>query len=205
MAPFDRPYTTFCWSTIVNIALFCTVFDYLTLNNIVILKSGLEVTQDHSTGTIRKLGYGFLLAFHSNYGSILHHFRDAYWSKIVIFVMPPCIRHPVRGFPSEYCHPIWCGKTRMVGLLDGKKTLRIYVLPFRQNTGVWQTDGRTDILPRHSPRYAYASRGKNVLRSSFCKIRMTWSESARHRPWRWLQKHITLFGKPLHRCCIYLI
>jgi len=22
-------------------------------------------------------------------------------------------------------------------------------------------DGRTDILPRHSPRYAYASRGKN--------------------------------------------
>jgi len=24
-----------------------------------------------------------------------------------------------------------------------------------------QTDGHTDILPRHSPRYAYASRGKN--------------------------------------------
>ena len=24
------------------------------------------------------------------------------------------------------------------------------------------TDGRTDILPRHSPRYAYASRGKNA-------------------------------------------
>jgi len=24
-----------------------------------------------------------------------------------------------------------------------------------------QTDGQTDILPRHSPRYAYASRGKN--------------------------------------------
>jgi len=23
-------------------------------------------------------------------------------------------------------------------------------------------DGRTDILPRHSPRYAYASRGKNM-------------------------------------------
>ena len=25
-----------------------------------------------------------------------------------------------------------------------------------------QTDGRTDILRRRSPRYAYASRGKNV-------------------------------------------
>ena len=24
-----------------------------------------------------------------------------------------------------------------------------------------ETDGRTDILPRHSPRYTYASRGKS--------------------------------------------
>ena len=27
--------------------------------------------------TIRKLGYGFLLAFHSNYGPILYHFIDS--------------------------------------------------------------------------------------------------------------------------------
>jgi len=27
MAPFDRPYTTFCWSAIVNIALSCTIFE----------------------------------------------------------------------------------------------------------------------------------------------------------------------------------
>ena len=26
---------------------------------------------------------------------------------------------------------------------------------------MWRTDGRTDILPRHTPRYAYASHGKN--------------------------------------------
>jgi len=26
MAPFDRPYATFYWSAIVNIALFCTIF-----------------------------------------------------------------------------------------------------------------------------------------------------------------------------------
>jgi len=45
MAPFDRPYATFYWSIIVNIALSCTIFEFfLTLNNIVILKSGLEVT-----------------------------------------------------------------------------------------------------------------------------------------------------------------
>jgi len=41
MAPFDRPYTTFCWSVIVNIAVSATVLSYLTLNNIVTLKSGL--------------------------------------------------------------------------------------------------------------------------------------------------------------------
>jgi len=39
---------TFYWSAIVNIALSCTLLSYLTLNNIVALKSGLGVTQDHS-------------------------------------------------------------------------------------------------------------------------------------------------------------
>jgi len=47
MATFDRPYTIFYWSAIVNIALSCTIFSYLMLNNIVTLKSGLEVTQGH--------------------------------------------------------------------------------------------------------------------------------------------------------------
>jgi len=44
MARFDRPCTTFYWSAIVTIAPFSS---YLTLNNIVALKSGLEVTQCH--------------------------------------------------------------------------------------------------------------------------------------------------------------
>jgi len=50
--------------------------NYLTLNNIVTLKSGLEVTQSHSKWC------GFLFAFHTNYGSLLHQFRDKarYWS-----------------------------------------------------------------------------------------------------------------------------
>jgi len=47
MAPFDRPYATFYSSAIVNIALSRTIFEFLTLNNIVTLKSGLEVTQCH--------------------------------------------------------------------------------------------------------------------------------------------------------------
>jgi len=27
MAPFDKPYATFCWSAIVNIAISCTIFE----------------------------------------------------------------------------------------------------------------------------------------------------------------------------------
>ena len=71
MTPFDRPYATFYWSAIVNIALSCTVFE-LTLNNIVTLKSGLEIRllKVIETGAIRKCGYDFLFAFYSNYGRI---------------------------------------------------------------------------------------------------------------------------------------
>ena len=29
MAPFDRPYATFYWSAIVNIALSCTIFEFV--------------------------------------------------------------------------------------------------------------------------------------------------------------------------------
>jgi len=44
IAPFDRPYATFYWLAIVNIVPFSS---FLTLNNIVTLKSGSEVTQCH--------------------------------------------------------------------------------------------------------------------------------------------------------------
>ena len=47
MMPFDRPHATFYWSAIVNIAYLVPFSSYLTLNNIVTLKSGLEFTQGH--------------------------------------------------------------------------------------------------------------------------------------------------------------
>jgi len=49
--------------------------------------------------TIQKLGCGFLFVFHSNYGSILHQFRDKaiYWSKIVIYYTPLAFDAPVGG------------------------------------------------------------------------------------------------------------
>jgi len=68
---------------------------------------------------------------------------------------------PLGQFPSKYCHCVWHEKTRMVGLPDGKKWR--YVQQCRHTTCVWRTDRRTDILRRHSPRYAYTSRGKNSV------------------------------------------
>jgi len=52
----------------------------------------------------------------------------------------------------------------MVGLPDGEKNFediynRLDSIPACDR----RTDGQIDILPRHSPRYAYASRGKNCI------------------------------------------
>ena len=86
MVPFDRSYTTFYWSAIVSMLYhFQRTWRWI----IVTLKRSLKVIQ---TGTIQKLGCGFLFAFHSNHGSILHRLRDKgrYWSKIPpMHLMPP--------------------------------------------------------------------------------------------------------------------
>ena len=41
------------------------------------------------------------------------------------FSYPLAFDAPVRGFPSEYRHPLWDGKTRMVSLPDGEKISKI--------------------------------------------------------------------------------
>jgi len=54
---------------------------------------------------------------------------------------------PVRGgVPSEYRHPLWYGKTRMVLLPDGEKISKIslFVLAQLQNVTDRQTDRQTD-------------------------------------------------------------
>ena len=47
IVPFHKACTTFYWSAIVTIAESCPVFELFDVNNIVTLKSGSEVTQDH--------------------------------------------------------------------------------------------------------------------------------------------------------------
>jgi len=84
------------------------------------------------------------------------------------FFIPPCIRRPVRGFPSEYRHPVWRAKTRMALLPDGEKISKISLFVLAQLTNV--PDGRTDRQTctgwRHIPRLCIASRGKNCKQFS---------------------------------------
>jgi len=61
--------------------------------------------------------------------------------KSWFFIPPLHSTPPLGGSPSEYCHPVWCEKTRMVGLPDGEKNLRICITDKTQYRRV--TDRRT--------------------------------------------------------------
>jgi len=69
------------------------------------------------------------------------------------FFIPILFHAPVRGFLSEYGHPLWYGKTRMVSLPDGEKISKIslFVLAQLRNVADGRTDGQTpgdSIIPR---------------------------------------------------------
>jgi len=60
--------------------------------------------------------------------------------KIGILSYPLHSTPPLGGFPSEYRHPLWYGKTRMVSLPDGEKKLEDIFIRFG---ATHERDGRT--------------------------------------------------------------
>ena len=65
--------------------------------------------------------------------------------KVVILSYLPCILRPhYGGFPSEYWHPLWEGKTIMVSLPDGEKISKTFIHFDVMHERDRRTDGRTD-------------------------------------------------------------
>ena len=66
----------------------------------------------------------FLFAFHSNYGGILYRLRDIAENR-EIFIRHPYLAPLQRVTPLEFWKMFDAGKTRMIGLLYGEKTMTI--------------------------------------------------------------------------------
>jgi len=130
----------------------------------VILKSGLGSFKVIGNGILRQIAYEFLLAFHSNYGPVLYHFRDKarYWSKIVFFSYPmysapPLGAVPVGILPEGSVRKNWNG----VGIRSWKMFEdRPMIRPTRFDT-LHERDGQTDgHRTTVQARLCIASRGK---------------------------------------------
>ena len=117
---------------------------------------------------------GFLFAFHSNYGSILHHLRDKarYWSKIVIFFIPCCIRRPCSGVPVRILPSRLVWKTRMVALTDGEKNLRKCTTVYTQYRRVTdrQTSCHSIVRAMHTRRAVQMTRKRHNCMAALAPI-----------------------------------
>ena len=78
------------------------------------------------------------------------HAKVGCWSRIAIYLTP------LLGWSaSEYCHDVWCGKSRIVWLSDAEKILQ-HVYWFDRIT-----NRRTDTTREHRPHLCIALDGRN--------------------------------------------
>jgi len=78
--------------------------------------------------------------------------RDSCEKKSSFYHTPLHSTPPLGGFPLEYRHPLWYGKTRMVSLPDGGKISKLCLFVLMWSTKV--TDGWMDrqTARQHRPR-----------------------------------------------------
>ena len=119
MAPFDRSHMTFNWSAIVNIALSGTVsvfelFDVEWYHDLEIWVRGhsrsFKLVPFKSLGTVSYSPCIVTMALYWVSYEIKPDIGRKSW-----FFIPLAFNAPLRESPSEYCHPIWYGKTRNGG------------------------------------------------------------------------------------------
>jgi len=93
--------------------------------------------------------------------------------KSSFFIHPLHSTPPLGGFPSEYRHPVWHGKTRMAWLPDGEKIEDIFIRFDATHERDRRTDGRTDghRMPAYTA-LCIASRGKNVSEARAAQHRL---------------------------------
>ena len=82
------------------------------------------------------------LAACANLSITISEIQRDLWKKSSFYHTPLHSTPPLGGFPSEYRHPLWDGKTRMVSLSDDEKISKISLFVLTWSTNV--TDRQTD-------------------------------------------------------------
>ena len=115
------------------------------------------------TGTIRKLGCSFPFAFHSNYmalSCIISQIKQDIGRKSWFFNN---LLHLTFGGPRRNIAILFCVENENGGATWWWKNVEDM---YNCLDNIPVCDGQTDILPRHSPRYAYVSCSKNNTASA---------------------------------------